>query len=459
MSSKPQVKIGVNVLGIGCHAGAWRTGEVDPDAGSDIGYYQNVARIAERGCLDAIFLADSPGLQGVPAARPPMTMIEPTLILTAIAAVTERIGVVATVSTTFNHPYNIARRISSLDHVSHGRAGVNAVTTYNPAAVANFGLSEALDHVQRYDRADEFLDVVKELWDSWEDEAVIGDVKAARWLDPERLHDIDHHGRHFDVKGPLNLPRSPQGHPVVVQAGGSEQGRALAGRHAEAVFTSQLTLEDGQTYYADLKRRAKAAGRDPSTIKIMPGLTTVIGGTEAEAKARYARLEELAGGASSLPQLALTLGLDPGKIELDRPLPYDKLTDRLAHNGSHGFYDSFVNAARREDLTVRQLLARFSSGHRLAIGAPEQIADTIEEWVLKGAADGFNLMPDVFPTGVEAFVDHVVPLLRERGIFRHEYTGTTLRDHLGLPRPSNRYGVASGDRTASVADPALIASA
>jgi FMN-dependent oxidoreductase (nitrilotriacetate monooxygenase family) len=361
MSDRPEVKIGVNVLGIGCHGGAWRTGEVDPRAGADIGYYQHVARIAERGTLDAIFLADSPGLQGLPLGRPPMTMIEPTVILTAVAAVTERIGVVATVSTTFNHPYNIARRISSLDHASRGRAGINAVTTYNPAAVANFGSEGILDHEQRYGRAGEFLDVVKELWDSWDEDAIVADVAAARWADPDRIHAIGHHGAHFDVAGPLNLPRSPQGRPVVVQAGGSEQGRALAGRHAEAVFTSQLTLPDGQAYYADLKRRAASHGRDPDTIKILPGLTTVIGGTEAEARARYERLEELAGGASSLPQLALTLGLDAGELDLDGPLPQAKLADRATHNGSHGFYDSFVGATLRDHLGLPRPASRFDN--------------------------------------------------------------------------------------------------
>ncbi|MEV4421732.1 LLM class flavin-dependent oxidoreductase [Patulibacter sp. NPDC049589] len=441
MSARPQASIGVNVLGVGCHSGAWRSGETDPAGLYDVGFYQEVGRIAERGTLDAIFLADSPGLFAPPTTEPPFMGLEPTVTLTAIAAATERIGVVGTLSTSFNEPYNVARRVASLDHVSGGRAGFNAVTTYSEAAAANFGDGPLPDHDHRYARADEFLDVVTALWDGWEDGALVGDVATGRYVDPDRLHAIDHAGEHFSVRGPLNVPRSPQGRPVLVQAGASEQGLRLAARHAEAVFTSQLTLHDGQRYYADLKARVAREGRDPASLKVMPGLTTVIGGTEAEAAARYARLEELAGGSSSLGQLAATLGLDPDELDLDAPVP--EVADRGSFNTSHGFYRSFLGVARREGLTVRQVVARFQSGHRLVVGAPEQVADTIEEWLLNGAADGFNLMPDVFPSGLQTFVDHVVPILRERGIFRHEYTGSTLRDHLGLARPA-RSGRRSG---------------
>ncbi|MDP2712580.1 MAG: LLM class flavin-dependent oxidoreductase [Solirubrobacteraceae bacterium] len=436
------VRLGVNVLGVGCHPGAWRSGEVAPAALYDVEYFRRVARIAERGTLDAIFLADQPGLQELPVQRPPMTSLEPTVVLAAIAAATERIGVVATASTSYNEPFNIARRIVSLDHVSGGRAGWNAVTTYSPTASANFGSAAPASHDDRYGRADEFLTVAKALWDSWADDALVGDVDQGTYADAERIEPIDHVGEHFSVRGPLNVPRSPQGRPVLVQAGGSEQGRALAAKHAEAVFTSQLTLESGQAFYADLKARAARAGRNPDGVLILPGLTTVIGGTEAEARARYERLEELAGGSGSLWQLGLTFGLDVDELDLDAPLPLEQIAPRAALQSSHGFQDAFLSLAR-QGLTVRQIVTRFASGHRLAIGAPEQIADTIERWVRERAADGFNLMPDVFPTGLEAFVDHVVPELRRRGLLRSEYEGTTLRDHLGLARPAPADAVAA----------------
>ncbi|MDA0183042.1 LLM class flavin-dependent oxidoreductase [Solirubrobacter phytolaccae] len=426
-----RVRLGVNVLGVGCHPAAWRTGEVEPTAQFDVAYFQQVARIGERGTLDAVFLADQPGLFEPPDRRPPMTALEPTVVLAAVASATERIGVVATASTSYNEPFNLARRIASLDHLSGGRAGWNAVTTYAPTASANFGFEAPASHDERYGRADEFLSVTKQLWDSWADDALVGDVDAGVYADTGRIEPIDHVGEHFSVRGPLNVPRSRQGRPVLVQAGGSPQGRALAAKHAEAIFTSQLTLEAGQAFYADIKSRVLREGRDPDGVLILPGLTTVIGGTEAEAHARYERLEELAGGSGSLWHLAAQLGLDAESLDLDAPLPP---IDRSRLKSSVGFQDAFLSLAA-QGLTVRQIVTRFASGHRLVVGAPEQVADTIEAWVRERAADGFNLMPDVFPTGLEAFVDHVVPELRRRGIFRTEYEGTTLREHLGLPRP------------------------
>jgi FMN-dependent oxidoreductase (nitrilotriacetate monooxygenase family) len=436
------VRLGVNILGVGCHPAAWRSGEVAPHAQFDVEYFREVARIAERGTLDAIFLADQPGLFEPPDRRPPMTALEPTVVLAAIAGATERIGVVATASTSYNEPFNIARRIASLDHISGGRAGWNAVTTYAPTASANFGSAAPADHDTRYGRADEFLTVTKALWDSWADDALVGDVAGGRYAAVDRISPIDHVGEHFSVRGPLNVPRSPQGRPVLVQAGGSDQGRALAARHAEAVFTSQLTLEAGRRFYADMKARAAREGRDPDGLLILPGLTTVIGGTEREAHERYARLEELAGGAGSLFQLAATFGLDADALDLDAPLPLAAIADRRQLQSSHGFQDAFLSLAH-QGLTVRQIVARFASGHRVVVGAPEQVADTIEEWVRERAADGFNLMPDVFPTGLTAFVDHVVPELRRRGLLRAEYEGTTLREHLGLARPASRFSIAS----------------
>ncbi|GAA2373367.1 monooxygenase [Catellatospora methionotrophica] len=440
MATKPrQMSIGMNILGLGGHNSAWRYGEVDPLSYLDIGYYQNIARISERGTLDAIFLADGPALAGDPGGGP-SGRLEPTLVLTAIALATERIGVIATASTSYNDPYNLARRLSSLDHLSGGRAAWNIVTTAGDAAARNFGLTGAPVHDDRYGRAEEFVDIAVKLWDSWEDDAIVADRASGLFAHGDRVHTIDHEGSHFAVRGPLNVPRSPQGRPVLVQAGSSEHGKALAARRADAVFTAQTTLADGQAFYAEMKARAAAFGRDPDTLKIMPGLSTVIGGTEAEALARQAELDAFQGIEAQVGQVAQRLQLDPRHLELDEELPWHLIGDALqVENGSRGFFDAQINLARRERLTVRQLAGRIRSGHRLVAGSPEQIADTLEEWFVNGAADGFNLMPDMFPSGAEVFVDHVVPILRRRGLFRTEYTGTTLRDHLGLERPASQY--------------------
>jgi FMN-dependent oxidoreductase (nitrilotriacetate monooxygenase family) len=434
-----QMSIGMNILGLGGHSAAWRVGEVDPLSYVDVNYYADIARISERGTLDAIFLADGPALAGDPS-RGPAGRLEPTLVLTAVALATERIGVIATASTSYNQPFNLARRIASLDHISGGRAAWNVVTTAGDAAAQNFGLPGAPVHDDRYGRAEEFVEVAIKLWDSWEDDAVIADRRSGVFADRAKVHTIDHIGKHFAVRGPMNVPRSPQGRPVLVQAGSSEHGKALAARYADAVFTTQTTLEDGIAFYREIKQRAAANGRDPDGVKIMPGLSTVIGSTEAEAHARQAELDGYQGFGDLVAQVAQRLQLDPKELDVDAPLPWDRLRDvTTVENGSHGFFLAQVNLARRENLTVRQLAGRIRSGHRLAVGTPEQIADTLAEWFLAGAADGFNIMPDMFPSGAEIFVDQVVPLLRRRGLFRTEYTGTTLREHLGLPRPASRY--------------------
>jgi len=433
-TQRRQLSLGLNVLGLGGHPASWRLAEAPVSSLTDINYFQNIARIAERGTLDAFFLADSPAFQGFgPGGR-----LEPTILLTAVALATEYLGVIGTASTTYNEPYNIARRFLSLDFASGGRAAWNIVSTYNDAAALNFGKPGGNPtHAERYDRATEFAEVVVKLWDSWEEGAVIGDPVAGIFSDPNKVHAIDHVGSHFSVKGPLNLPRSPQGRPVLFQAGASEGGKALAARFADAIFSAAITLEDGQAYYREIKERARGWGRDPDQIKIMPGLHTIIGSTEAEAHARANALDAYVGEDELLAQIATRLGLTAQDLELDAELPWHKLQTR-PEKVSHGFFDALVNSARRERLTVRQLIRR-GRGHRLAIGTPEQIADTIEEWFLAGAADGFNLMPEAFPSGIEIFVDYVVPELRKRGIFRHEYTGKTLRDHLGLTRPDNQY--------------------
>jgi FMN-dependent oxidoreductase (nitrilotriacetate monooxygenase family) len=313
------------------------------------------------------------------------------------------------------------------------------VTTAGPDAARNFGLEDQPTHRERYERADEFLDVAYALWDSWEDDAPVGDKAEGVWGDSSKVHTIDHDGRFFKVRGPLNVPRSPQGRPVIVQAGSSEDGRHFAARHAEAVFTAHQTLADAQEFYGDLKRRAAAVGRDPETVKILPGIVPVLGATEAEAQALERQLDELIKPEYAREQLARTLRLRPEDLPLDRELPAD-LPDEDEIEGAKSRYTLIVNLARRERLTVRQLIGRLGGGrgHRTFTGTPEQVADAIVDWFDQGAADGFNIMPAALPSGLDAFVDHVVPLLQRRGLFRTEYEGTTLRDHLGLARPADR---------------------
>ncbi|MGW6931457.1 LLM class flavin-dependent oxidoreductase [Lentzea sp. NPDC054927] len=424
----------------GHHEASWRLPESEPLAHIDIAYHQRIARIAEEARFDSVFLADSPVLWGNPSRRP-SGKIEPTVLLTAIAAVTTRIGLIATASTTYNEPFNLARRFSSLDHVSGGRAGWNIVTTAGDDAAQNFGLDAQPAHLTRYDRAAEFVEVSKKLWDSWDDDAIIADkARGVHALD-DRVHTIDHVGPHFRVKGPLNVPRSPQGYPLLVQAGSSEDGRDFAARHAEAVFTAQQTLDDAIAFYQDVKRRAVEFGRDPDEVKILPGLVPVIGSTPEEARELDAELERLIVPEHAVKQLAALLKVD--HLELDEELPAD-LPEEAAIEGAKSRYTLIVELGRRERLTVRQLIGRLGGGrgHKTFAGTAIQVADTIEEWHRAGAADGFNIMPAVLPSGLERFADEVLPILRARGLFRTEYTGRTLREHYGLPRPANQFAAA-----------------
>lgn len=432
-----KLHLNVNLLHSGVYASAWRLPDSNPGAFFDVGHYVRVAQIAERGKLDAIFLADTPAVTDRIDLRPFLSM-EPTIVLASVAAATTHIGLIATASTTYNEPYNIARRFATLDHASGGRVGWNAVTTADAAASRNFGLPGVLEHKARYDRAKEFAEVVHALWDSWEDDAFVGDKATARFVDTTKVHPIAHRGTHYTVEGPLNVPRSPQGRPVTVQAGGSSDGRDLAAAQAEAVFTLAQTIEEGVAYARDLRTRAVAYGRPANAIVILPGLATVIGSTEAEAKRRQDELWDLVPIEYSLARLANTLQIAPEKLELDKPLP-DPLP--LPANANHTMFQGTVNLARRGNLTVRQLLKALGGGvgHRIIVGTPEAIADDIEAWFKAGAADGFNLMPDVLPTGLEVFVNEVVPLLQRRGLFRTDYEGKTLRSHFALDRPPSRF--------------------
>ncbi len=433
-----QLHLNAFLMSVGHHEAAWRLPESDPFANTNLAHYQELARQAERGKLDSLFLADSPVLWNSIGRRPGGTL-EPTLLLAALAGVTERVGLIATASTTYNEPFNLARRFASLDHLSGGRAGWNIVTTAGADAARNFNLDDLPSHGERYARAHEFVEVSLKLWDSWDDEAPLGDKENGVWGDDRRLYPPRHAGRYFKVEGALNVPRSPQGYPLLVQAGSSEDGKALAAQFAEAVFTAQQTLGDAQAFYADLRGRARALGRDPNGIKILPGIVPVIGATEEGARALEEELDRLIKPEYAKRQLAQTLRVRPEDLELDAELPAD-LPSEAEIEGAKSRYTLIVQLARREHLTVRQLIGRLGGGrgHRTFTGTPEQVADAMQDWWEQGAADGFNVMPPVLPSGLATFVDHVVPLLQRRGLFRSEYEGTTLRDHYGLARPANR---------------------
>ncbi|HWV50754.1 MAG TPA: LLM class flavin-dependent oxidoreductase [Microbacterium sp.] len=422
----------------GHHEASWRLPESDPNALLDLAYHQRLAKIAEDAKFDSLFLADSPALFGE-VGRRPVGGFEPTILLTALAVTTSRIGLIATASTSYNEPFNLARRLSSVDWISNGRAGWNIVTTAGDAAARNFGLEDQPLHRDRYARASEFLEVATRLWDSWEDDAIIADKDAGVHARADRVHAIGHRGEHFRVEGPLNSPRSPQGHPLLVQAGSSESGKEFAARWAEAIFTATPTIEEAQEFYADIKRRAIENGRDPEQIKVLPGLVPIIADTEAEARELEAELDRLIAPEFARDQLEKVLKLAPGTLRLDQPLP-DDLPGEDEIEGAKSRYTLIVALARRENLTVRELIGRLGGGrgHRTFTGTPVQVADTIQQWFENGAADGFNIMPAVLPSGLEVFVERVVPILQERGLFRTEYTGETLREHYGLPRPVGR---------------------
>jgi FMN-dependent oxidoreductase (nitrilotriacetate monooxygenase family) len=432
-----QLHLNVNITSTGRHPGGWRVLK-DPASFVQVEFFQEIARIAERGTFDAVFLSDGVALSG-PAPEQPFQSLEPTVLLTALAAVTKHVGLIGTASTTFNDPFNLARRFASVDHISHGRVALNVVTTYSPAAAANFGLTDSPDHDARYERAEEFVDVLFKLWDSWEDGALVGDQAAAVFTDGDRIHPIDHEGRHFSVRGPLVVPRSPQGRPVLVQAGSSETGKRLGSRTADIIFTAQTAYGAARAFYDDMRARAASCGRDPGHLVILPGLYPIVGSTETEARARKDELDALIDLDRELQGLARSLGLDPADLSLDEQIPYGKLPDASAIKGSRGFFESTVKLARENGWTVREVLLSNGGAHRQIVGTPEQIADNMEHWFTTRAADGFNLNFDVFPGGLELFVEHVTPELRRRGLFRSEYPGTTLRDSLGLPRPRSQY--------------------
>jgi FMN-dependent oxidoreductase (nitrilotriacetate monooxygenase family) len=369
-----------------------------------------------------------------------MAYFEPITLLSGIAAVTERIGLVSTATTSYNEPYNVARKFASLDHISGGRAGWNVVTSANISEAFNFGREEHYEHGERYDRALEFTEVVCGLWDSWDDDAFERDRATGRYFDPAKLHVLNHKGEHFSVRGPLNVARPPQGHPVIFQAGSSEVGRELAARTAEAVFTPQHTLEGAQAFYRDLKGRMAKYGRSPEHLKVMPGLNPVVGRTAQEAEEKHQYLQSLIHPDVGLELLSNAVGgFDLRPYDLDGPLP--EAVYRVVPKGGTTSFRNVLNWATEEKLTIRQLYQRFAGarGQRTVKGTASQIVDQMEQWFVERGVDGFLIQPSYLPGGLEDFIAMVIPVLQERGLFRTEYEGPTLRDNLGLPRPVSRY--------------------
>jgi len=419
----------------GYHESAWRV--VDDDIRGVLGlpYYSDIARIAERGLMDSIFLADNIAIAEYRAAYLPQTQFDPISVLSALAAGTTHIGLIGTGSTTYNKPWELARRFATLDHLSGGRAGWNIVTTVTPLAAANFGEPTHPDHADRYARAHEFVEVVTQVWDSWEDGAVIGDRERGVWADRSKLHAPRFHGQYYDVEGVQPFPRSPQGHPVLVLAGQSGAGVELAARHADMVFSGPPSREAAVAFRADLHAQAAALGRDPERVLALPALMITLGGTEAEAASRARQLEELASSEFRWQNALYTAGLDPDAFDPTAPLP----SHLWAKPSPSTRADQLYAAARaRPEASLREIAQQVSggAGESHFIGTPEQLADYIIGWQDAGAVDGFTLMGSTLPYELTAFVDQVVPILQRRGRYRTAYTGNTLREHLGLQRPS-----------------------
>lgn len=429
------------IQGRGHHEAAWRHTTATRLALTDIEYFRQLAQLAERALFDSIFLADHLVL-GTDVQHVAKGALEPITTLAALAGSTNRIGLIATASTTYTEPFNLARQFASLDHISHGRVGWNIVTSWLAAAGRNFSQDQTVEHADRYARASEFLDVVTELWDSWADDAVLDDRGSGRYADPGRIRAINHIGQYYKVDGPLNLPRSPQGRPVLVQAGSSASGRRFAARYAEAIFTAHLEKSSAAAFYADIKTQAATFGRRADEVLILPGLSALIGSTEQEARKIWTELNELSDPKVGLHRLSSRFGgHDFSHLGLDTILSADDFPDPAKVQAARSRAQVIVDLVARERPTLRQLLHNLAGarGHFTTAGAPGQIADLIEDWFRAGAADGFNVMPPILPTQLKIFADEVIPILQKRGLFRTEYQGHTLRDHYSLARPPSQF--------------------
>ncbi|MCR8657155.1 LLM class flavin-dependent oxidoreductase [Paenibacillus endoradicis] len=435
-----QMKLGAFFMIPGHHVASWRHKEANTDGIFNFDFLKELALTAERGKFDALFVADGYSYEhnGKDSQRVGISF-EPFTLLSAVSAVTSKIGLIGTVSTTYNEPFNVARKFGSLDLLSKGRAGWNVVTSGRDSEAQNFNLDQHLLHHNRYERAEEFVDVVTKLWDSWEDDAIVANKQLGIYAEGNKIHPINHEGQWFKVKGPLNIPRSPQGQPVVVQAGSSDDGKELAARTAEVIFTAWQTLEEAQAFYKDVKGRLSKYGRQEDELKIMPGVFPIIGDTEEEALQRKQYFDSLIPEELGIQYISSFLSIDLSGLSIDDPIPQLPEVDSI--NGGKSRFQLLKDLITRENLTIRQLYTRIAGarGHREIVGTPEQIADQLELWIQNRAADGFNIMPPYLPGGLDEFVDKVIPILQQRGLFRYEYEGDTLREHLGLEKPINQY--------------------
>lgn len=436
-----QILLGAFIPSAGIMGAGWRHPSAAADSFQDFGHYKRIAEILEAARFHALFFNDTVNIEldlEALARGPNSVRWDPLVLLPALALVTKHIGLIATASTTYNEPYNIARKFANIDHLSGGRAGWNLVTSLGGGE--NFNLDAHVLHANRYERAEEFYDVVTGLWDSWQDDAFVQDKASGIWLDTEKMHVLNHHGKHFQVKGPLNAARPIQGYPVVAQAGSSDAGRALAARAGELIFTAQHTVEQGRQFYAEIKQQAAVLGRNPEHVKILPGVSTVVGRTLAEAQAKYDRQQELLDPTTFLRTISrfTSLGFDLSELPFDEVVPLPPQTfDTNTHKSRQKLVFELI---RRERPTVRELFNKLTAGgHRILIGTPQSIADDFQEWFEQDAADGFNVMFSGLHEGISDFADGVVPELQRRGLFRHEYQGDTLRENLGLPYIPNRH--------------------
>jgi len=454
---KGKMRLGAFFNPTGHHVASWRHPDAQADAGINFPHYAALAQTAERAKFDMVFLADNvcvrrAHIEALSRSAQYIANFEPLTLLSALAAVTSRIGLVATASTSYNEPFHVARKFASLDHISGGRAGWNLVTSGMQEEAQNFGREQHYEHDTRYERAREFAEVVTALWDSWDDDAFVRDKDSGMFFRPEGVHVLNHRGKYFSVRGPLNIPRPPQGRPVIVQAGTSEAGKQVSAEFAECIFSAPLTLEGAKATYADLKSRMHQFGRDPDHMKILPGLSTVVGRTSAEAQEKHEYLQSLIHPIVAREILATVLGgVDLSAHSLDDPMP-----DLPPSNASQSTFQYVMEMARRENLTIGETALRVAGarGKNVVRGSPAEIADIMEEWFINEACDGFNIMPPYLPGALDDFVDLVIPELTRRGLFRTEYEGRTLRDNLGLPRPESRYRRSDQHRVEAVIEAA-----
>ena len=440
MGEDRKLHFGAFMRPVTIHTGAWRYPGAYADANFNFKHIVRFAQKLEEGKFDAFFMADHLAVLNMPvdalkrSSTP--TSFEPMTLLPALAMVTQNLGLVATGSTTYDEPFHVARRFASLDHISGGRAGWNVVTTANPNASKNFGRDDQMEHDERYNRAREFYDVVTGLWDSWADDAFIRDQESGVFFDPKKMHVLDHEGQYLKVRGPLNIGRPIQGYPVIVQAGASNAGRQLAAETAEAVFTAQSSLSAGKEFYTDVKERMIKAGRNPDHMKILPACMVIIAESREAARAKRLKLDSLVHYESAIASLSIALGTDASKFDPDSPLPKN-IPETNAGQSSR---ERAIRAATEDNLTVRQLAQRLGGHSSLCLlGTPNEIADEMEEWLMARASDGFTIQFPFVPEGLDDFVNQLVPVLQDRGLFRKEYEGITLRENMGLPRPSNQF--------------------